>query len=202
MQQSACGAVVVEALLLVLLLALPSRSACRAHFHAPHTWSGARNTQDVFDEAFFSHNTHNALTFPYKFEIPVISKRKLKAKMSDPYSAELSNLQPHQDPYQLGEAIHAPLLPKQQRLMMQEQEWPRPFDDARVKFLEVLAVVAVKVVMSTALASWFLVAGQVLFALADMTGTTEVLGNRSPLTFIFQALPLVEVLLKGSAAFD
>ncbi|MPC07913.1 hypothetical protein E2C01_000480 [Portunus trituberculatus] len=88
------------------------------------------------------------------------------------------------------------------RLMVREQEWPRPLTDARIKFLEVLAVVAVKIIMSTALASWFLVAGQILFAIADITGSSEVLGNRSPLTFIFQALPLVEVLLKGSAAFD
>ena len=88
------------------------------------------------------------------------------------------------------------------RPMVQKQEWPHPLDDARIKFLEVLVVVAVKVIMSTALASWFLVAGQVLFAIADITGSSAVLGNRSPLTFIFQALPLVEVLLKGSAAFD
>lgn len=81
--------------------------------------------------------------------------------------------------------------------------WPRPFrDNTRLDFLGVLAVVVVKLIMSTALASWFLVGGQLLFAIADITGSSEVFGNRSPVTFIFQALPLVEILLRGSSTFD
>lgn len=80
---------------------------------------------------------------------------------------------------------------------------PRPLgDDAMLGFLGVLAVVGVKIIMSTALASWFLVAGQLLFAIADITGSSQIFGNGSPLVFIFQALPLVEILLQGSATFE
>lgn len=80
---------------------------------------------------------------------------------------------------------------------------PRPLgDDARLDFLGVLAIVGVKIIMSTALASWFLVAGQLLFAIADITGSSEIFGNGSPLVFIFQALPLVEILLRGSSTFN
>lgn len=82
-------------------------------------------------------------------------------------------------------------------------EWSRPLsDDTRLDFVGVLAVVIVKIIMSTALASWFLVAGQLLFVIADITGSSEIFGNGSPLSYIFQALPLVEILLRGSAAFN
>lgn len=88
------------------------------------------------------------------------------------------------------------------RPLMWDHWWPRRFTDLRLKFLEVLAVVAVKIIMSTALASWFLVAGQLLLVIADITGSSEIFGNGSPLTFIFRALPLIEVLLKGSSIFS
>lgn len=88
------------------------------------------------------------------------------------------------------------------RQLTWNQWWPRLFNDPMLQFLEVLAVVAVKILMSTALASWFLVAGQLLLVVADITGSSEIFGNGSPLTFILRALPLVEVLLKGGSIFN
>ena len=75
-------------------------------------------------------------------------------------------------------------------------------DEMRFDFLRVLAVVVVKIIMSTALASWFLVAGQLLYIVADFTGTSAVFGNGSPITYILQALKLVEILLRGSSTFN
>ena len=83
-----------------------------------------------------------------------------------------------------------------------DQWWPLLFNDPMLKFLEVLAVVAVKIIMSTALASWFLVAGQLLLVIADITGSSEIFGNGSPLTFIIRALPFIEVLLTGSSILN
>ena len=82
------------------------------------------------------------------------------------------------------------------RLLMWGQGWPRLFTDLSYKFLTVLAVFAVKIIMSTALTSWVMVAAQFLFTIADISGSSDIFGNRAPLTFIFQALPLVELLLK------
>ncbi|MPC07911.1 hypothetical protein E2C01_000479 [Portunus trituberculatus] len=118
MQLAVCGVVVmVGALRLTLFLALPSRGACRPYLHAPRAWSDAPNTQDVFDAGFSSHTTHNAPTFPYKYEIPVISKRKLKADMNYPCGVNLSSLQPRRDLYQWNDVTvtPVPLLPGQQR---------------------------------------------------------------------------------------
>ena len=117
MQQAECGVVVVEALRLALFLALPCCSACRPYRNAPHAWSGVSNTQDIFDSSSSSYTTYDVPTFPYEYEIPVISKRKLKANMSDPCSVELYNLQARRDLYQWNDltVTPEPLLRRQQR---------------------------------------------------------------------------------------
>ncbi|KAK7083898.1 hypothetical protein SK128_026876 [Halocaridina rubra] len=69
-------------------------------------------------------------------------------------------------------------------------------------FIGILAAIAVKLFISTALATWFLVAGQSLYSIAAMTGTTAVFGQDSTIGYIYKTLPLVEALLRGETMFS
>lgn len=60
-----------------------------------------------------------------------------------------------------------------------------------------MASIIVKLVMSTALASWFLAAGQALYSVATITGTPNIFGMDSAIKFIYLTVPFAEALLRG-----
>ncbi|XP_068249158.1 uncharacterized protein [Palaemon carinicauda] len=70
-----------------------------------------------------------------------------------------------------------------------------------IDFIGILVAIALKLVISTALASWFLIAGQSLYSIASVTGTTAVFGQDSTLGYIYKTLPLVEAILRGEQNF-
>ncbi|XP_066983743.1 uncharacterized protein [Macrobrachium rosenbergii] len=70
-----------------------------------------------------------------------------------------------------------------------------------IDFIGILAAIALKLLISTALASWFLFAGQSLYSIASVTGTTAVFGQDSSLGYIYKTLPLVEAILRGEQYF-
>ncbi|CAL4060333.1 unnamed protein product [Meganyctiphanes norvegica] len=72
-----------------------------------------------------------------------------------------------------------------------------PFAPMNVGFAFVILMLIGKVALAVLLASGFVIAGQVLYAFAQATGTTSVFGMESTLTFIYKTLPLVEALLRG-----
>ncbi|XP_071523054.1 uncharacterized protein [Panulirus ornatus] len=81
--------------------------------------------------------------------------------------------------------------------------WPsRPaWTNTELTFVGILAAVLVKLVLSTALATWFLAAGQALYGVASLTGTTAVFGMDSTIGYIYKTLPYIEALLRGEATF-
>ncbi|XP_064089161.1 uncharacterized protein LOC135203352 [Macrobrachium nipponense] len=78
---------------------------------------------------------------------------------------------------------------------------PTQMSQTEIDFLGILAAIALKLLISTALASWFLFAGQSLYSIASVTGTTAVFGQDSSLGYIYKTLPLVEAILRGEQNF-
>ncbi|XP_042237844.1 uncharacterized protein LOC121876630 isoform X2 [Homarus americanus] len=148
--------------------------------------------------------------FPYKFEeIAVAAQKNTEIEIGSPYTIMKKQLEAPEHHHLQDVSLLTPYSPardddtrQQLRPQAPVPRPPRPSLTTReMNFIGILAAIALKLALSTALATWFLAAGQVLYALATLTGSTGVFGMDSAIGYIYKTLPFIEVLLRGETTF-
>ncbi|XP_071523055.1 uncharacterized protein [Panulirus ornatus] len=161
--------------------------------------------------------TKQEAVFPYSFEkVAMAAQERRKVAIGMPYAIKKEKQAVAAERFELnsvvnsGENLNLPapedliprVTPQRKRPLGVSSFWPsRPPTKTELDFVGILAAIAVKLILSTALSTWFLAAGQALYSVASFTGSTDIFGMDSAIKFIYKTVPFVEALLRGEDMF-
>ncbi|KAG7160097.1 uncharacterized protein LOC121876630 isoform X1 [Homarus americanus] len=154
------------------------------------------------------HTEQQERRFPYIFdEVAAVAQKRRKVAVGAPYTLVKKQLESsghYEHTVNTAEAINLPTVDKlaQAQKRRPQGQWPfRSLSKTELDFIGIMAAIIVKLVMSTALATWFMAAGQVLYGIASFTSGTSIFGMDSAIKFIYLTVPFVEALMRGDTAF-